>query len=268
MSIGITLGIVPGDCVAVVGAGGKTALCWMLVQRLAQDGRVVFTTTTHIRQPAPGAFDVLVLSGQESGTSEVPLSWPPDWRTACVAAGIAGDPDDTPLPESAMPVVHTKLKGLTSQQVCEMHSAFTSPQSSISSLQSPITIVVEADGARGLWLKAPAENEPVIPPCATVVCVLANLQALGRPLDGRVAHRPERIAALAGTAEGQLITPRVLADTLSHPQGGLKGIPPQARKVAVLMWPAGRPAPPEVETITRELMARGYDLAVTWERAG
>ena len=268
MPTDIALGVTSGDCVAVVGAGGKTTLCWVLVQHLAQTGRVVFTTTTHIRRPAPGVFDVVRVGGEVSGTFEVPLTSPLPWRTACVASGIVGVADDTPLPESGMPVVHTRLKGLTGQQVCDLRSAFANPQSPISSRQSPVSFVIEADGARGLWLKAPAEHEPAIPSCATAVCVVANLQVLGRPLDGRVAHRPKRIAALAGIAEGQPITPRVLVDTLTHPQGGLKGIPAQTRKVAVLMHPAGLPPPPEAESITRELMALGYDLAVTLERAG
>ncbi len=56
------LGVQPGNCVAVVGAGGKTTLCWRMVQALASRGeRAVFTTTTKIWQPAAGAFDVIRL---------------------------------------------------------------------------------------------------------------------------------------------------------------------------------------------------------------
>jgi probable selenium-dependent hydroxylase accessory protein YqeC len=46
------LGISAGACIAVVGAGGKTTLCWRLVQELASLGqRAIFTTTTKIWQP-------------------------------------------------------------------------------------------------------------------------------------------------------------------------------------------------------------------------
>jgi hypothetical protein len=44
------------------------------------------------------------------------------------------------------------------------------------------TWLVEADGARGLLVKAPGLHEPTIPPCADLVCVLASLDAVGRPL--------------------------------------------------------------------------------------
>ncbi len=101
---------------------------------------------------------------------------------------------------------------------------------SISNLQSPISFLVEADGARGRWIKAPADYEPVIPPCADVVCVVANLDAIGRPLDGRVAHRAERIAELTGASLGDAVTPELIVDLLSHPEGGFKGIPAGARR--------------------------------------
>jgi probable selenium-dependent hydroxylase accessory protein YqeC len=252
----------PSDCVAVVGAGGKTTLCWMLVQQLARHGeRALFTTTTHIRQPAPGTFDLLHIGNLAETLAALRTR---SWRTACIASEIAGDPDDTPLAESRMPALHTKLRGFTSQDICDLRASLAPQNSLISNPQSPISIIVEADGARGLWLKAPAEHEPAIPPCATVVCVVANLQALGKPLDERVAHRPERFARLAGIAEGQLVTPQVLIDTLAHPQGGLKGIPPEARKVAVLMA-GGAAAPAEAETITSSLTARGFDQVVVMD---
>ena len=247
--------ITPGDCVAVVGAGGKTTLCWRLVQELAGRGeRVVFTTTTHIRQPAPGAFDVIEVT-QESGAVEALLSHG-SWRTACIASAYAGEQDDTPVPHSTMPVVHTKLKGFSGNEICDLRAE-------ISNLQSPISFIVEADGARGQWLKAPAEHEPVIPHCANVVCVVANLQALDQPLDEHVAHRPELIAQLTGVAMGQPITWQLLIDLLTHPQGGLKGIPSRARTVAVLTRKEGDPPLREAAGIARELIVRGFDHAIT-----
>ena len=246
--------ITPGDCVAVVGAGGKTTLCWRLVQELAQRGeRAVFTTTTKIRQPSPGVFDRLVVAQGIEQVMGLGCLGPPDqWRTACVAASVEGAPDDRPVAESYMPAVHTKLSGFTGQQICELRDA-------ISNLQSPISLLVEADGARGLLLKAPAENEPVIPACATLVCVVASLEALGRPLDERTTHRPERIAALTGAQMGQPITPQLLAGLLAHPAGGLKGIPPDARKVAVLMQRAEKAPHPAAASVAHALVDRGFD---------
>lgn len=246
--------ISPGECIAVVGAGGKTMLCWMLIQALAQRGeRAIFTTTTRIRKPVTGAFDALLIGDITSTSQELFAS--STWRAACVAAGVDGEPNDTPLPNSTMPVVHTKLIGYTPDELCILHS-------SISNLQSPISIVVEADGARGLLLKAPAEYEPVIPPCATTVCVVANLEALGQPLDERVAHRPERIAALTGTKPGDIITPEMFVALLSHPQGGRKGILPGARTIAVLTHRGASPVPSAAESIRAQLVEGGFDASI------
>lgn len=238
----------PGDCVAVVGAGGKTSLCWLLARELSARGqRVVFTTTTRIRQPAPGAFDLLKVSDTLTASS--------GWRTACIASAIDGAIDDTPVAESFMPAVHTKLAGFSAEAVCRLREA-------LARLQPPVTLLVEADGARGLLLKAPAHYEPVIPPCASLVCVVAGLDALGRPLDERVAHRVERVTAITGAQAGDIITPEMLVALLSHPDGGLKGVPAGARAIAVLNQRDAHRPHPDAACIARDLTARGFDRAV------
>ncbi|MCL4506175.1 MAG: selenium cofactor biosynthesis protein YqeC [Chloroflexi bacterium] len=245
------LQLAAGECIAVVGAGGKTSLCWLLARELVGRGeRAVFTTTTRIRQPQPEAFDRIVVGGDPAALLD-----DAGWRSACIAARVDGAPDDTPLDDSLMPVVHTKLAGFSAEQVCDLYR-------SISNLQSPITFLVEADGARGLMLKAPADYEPVIPACATSVCIVANLDCLGRPLDGRVAHRPERIAALTGAQMGEPITPELVVSLLAHPQGGLKGIPAGARRIAVLMQRDAQVAHPDAAVVVDGLVARGYERAI------
>jgi molybdenum cofactor cytidylyltransferase len=255
--------ISPGECVAVVGAGGKTTLCWMLVQALAKRGEhAIFTTTTHIRQPAPGAFDALLVGDINAATQGLAKT---SWRTACIAAGIDGEPDDTPLSNSSMPAVHTKLTGYTATEINTFHTSISN-LAQYSGHQSQISFVIEADGARGLLLKAPAEYEPVIPACATMVCVVASLEALGQPLDERVAHRPERIAALTGTRLGDLITPEMIVALLSHPQGGRKSIPPVAHTIAVLTHRSTSPIPIAVESIRAQLVGREYNACIILDR--
>ena len=250
------LSISPGECVAAVGAGGKTALCWRLAQELAwRSHRVVFTTTTRIRRPAPGAFDRVDVEQNLGAVSQSLAENSSAWLTACVAAAIDGEPDETPMPDSTMPVVHTKLSGFAADEVCRL-------QRSISNPQSPISFLVEADGARGRWIKAPADYEPVIPPCADVVCVVANLDAIGRPLDGRVAHRAERIASLTGASLGSAITPELIVDLLSHPGGGFRGIPVGARRLAVLTQSDADELHPDSMAVARGVIERGYAVAV------
>jgi molybdenum cofactor cytidylyltransferase len=95
-------------------------------------------------------------------------------------------------------------------------------------------VLVEADGARGRSIKAPAEHEPVIPPAATHVLAVVGIDALGEPLDEAIAHRPERIAQLLRLALGTPLGPRHIADLLAHPLGGRKGAPAAARFLPVI----------------------------------
>ena len=95
-------------------------------------------------------------------------------------------------------------------------------------------LFVEADGARQRPLKAPAAYEPPIPPDSNVVVVVAGLSGLGRPIDEQHVHRPERFAALAGCPIGTAVTADLLARVLVHPDGGLKNVPGDARRLVLL----------------------------------
>ncbi len=95
-------------------------------------------------------------------------------------------------------------------------------------------VIVEADGSRRLPFKAPAPHEPVIPTSATIVVPLAGLDVLGQPLDADHVHRPQLVAELTGAALGDPVTPAMIAAVLAHPQGGARGVPPNARLIPFL----------------------------------
>jgi probable selenium-dependent hydroxylase accessory protein YqeC len=84
--------------------------------------------------------------------------------------------------------------------------------------------LVKADGARMRWLKAPKEGEPVLPAGCTTVIPVLSARALGEPLSPRTAHRPERVAAVAGVHEGDIVTPAHLARLLIADAGLLQGV--------------------------------------------
>lgn len=97
-----------------------------------------------------------------------------------------------------------------------------------------LPMLIEADGSRRRPLKAPAAHEPVIPPWTRQVTVVAGLSALGKPLNAEWVHRPEVFSSLSGAPLDAPITPEGLTRLLLHPQGGLKGIPQNARRLALL----------------------------------
>ena len=250
MTLTQALWIEPGACVAIVGAGGKTSLCWRLVQEIAARGqRAIFTTTTKIWQPTVGTFDLLRISPlpfwEELGMGS--------WHTACIASAIDGLSDPRPINGTFMPTVQTKLLGFTSGEICAL----------VSTVECQSTIIVECDGARGLRIKAPSDPEPVIPACVDVVCVLANLDAIGRPLDDRIAHHVDRVARLTHTQPGTMISSDLIAALLTDAEGGMKGIPSGAHKLAVLTQQGEAEIHPSAHSLMAELVQRGFDRAVT-----
>jgi len=91
-------------------------------------------------------------------------------------------------------------------------------------------LLVEADGAQRRPIKAPAAHEPVIPDATTLVVIVVGAAALGQPI-GEVAHRPELVAALGGARLGDPVTPELVAAVAGHEDGGMRGVPHNARVV-------------------------------------
>lgn len=92
---------------------------------------------------------------------------------------------------------------------------------------------VKADGARMRLVKAPAEDEPALPPSATTVIPILSARALGQPLAASVAHRVEQVARVAQLREGDVLEPVHLGRLLGRPEGLLKGT--EGRRVVPLI---------------------------------
>lgn len=228
--------------IALVGAGGKTSLAWRITrQMLARGARVVFTTTTHCLMPAEGAFNLNVIAPQMDQAIDA-LSRQ-SWRSAFAAAAILGPFEG----ERAgwMPTQPRKARGFPPADMAAL-------------LALDARLVVEADGAQGRWIKAPADHEPAIPPGADVVICVAGIDAIGQALDDQIAHRPERIAALTGVTVGQTLDEGAVARLLTSAEGGRKAIPSGARVMAALtrIHSARRPG------LEAALLRGGFDAVV------
>jgi molybdenum cofactor cytidylyltransferase len=95
--------------------------------------------------------------------------------------------------------------------------------------QTAAPLLIEADGARGRSLKAPAEHEPVVPDFTNTVVPMAGLDVLGLPISSPGVHRPERVAELLGLEPSYAIGPSEIARLLGSAAGGLKGVPSGAQ---------------------------------------
>ena len=80
-------------------------------------------------------------------------------------------------------------------------------------------IAVEADGARGLLIKASDIHEPVVPASTACTIGVLSLDAIGLPLSPAIAHRLEIVMAILGKQPGELIYEHDLAKLALHEQG-------------------------------------------------
>ena len=89
-----------------------------------------------------------------------------------------------------------------------------SPEQSIGELASMADyVLVEADGSRGLPVKAHLSHEPAIPEAAALTVVLTGASGFGRPIREAV-HRWERFCQLTGASPEEPVTAEGLAALL------------------------------------------------------
>lgn len=171
VTLAAALGVRPG-VTSVIGSGGKTSLLAALARELS--GTVVLTTTTHIL-PFEG---MPLLVSPTAADVRAALS---ESRVICV-----GSRD-------------------------EKNGKLVAPSLGIDALASLADyVIVEADGARRLPLKAHAPWEPVIPACSNRTILVFGASGLGNPVREKV-HRPELFCELAGCAPDDLATPELVA---------------------------------------------------------
>jgi molybdenum cofactor cytidylyltransferase len=193
--------------VAFVGAGGKTAALF----RLATENpapTTILTTTTHIAVPQAGRADAHFIVGTPG---EV------DRALAVAPQGV--------LLFTGPVIGEGKLAGLEGPALDRLHQV---------ARERGWLLLIEADGSRKRPLKAPATHEPALPAWIEMVVVVVGLSGLGQPLEAAWVHRPERFAALSRLAQGGPVTLEGLQHVLLSPEGGLKEIPPAARRVLML----------------------------------
>jgi probable selenium-dependent hydroxylase accessory protein YqeC len=89
--------------------------------------------------------------------------------------------------------------------------------------------LIEADGAAGRPVKAPASHEPVIPLSTTNLVGVIGIDALGLSLQEENVFRSEIFSRLTGLKLGEKIEIEALTLLICHPEGLFKGAPPGCR---------------------------------------
>ena len=213
MKLTRALRVADRDVIAIAGGGGKTSLLYRLADELAEPGhgRVLILTTAKMLLPSEGRADGLFIHRDFDVIAERLEATLPYLRRIAITPDI-----------------------LEAVEGWKMESAPLDWPGRFARLNRVANVIVEADGARRLPFKAPADYEPPIPLDTNLVIYVVGLDALGQPLDDEHVHRAARVAALTGQPLGSPVTLDTLATVLTHPQGARQMVPEGARLVALL----------------------------------
>ena len=148
-----------------------------MAEELSRDARVVVATSTKM--------------------------YVPDWCPVVLSAS----PDDVRAALSEAPIVCAGSIHPPTGKLAEPRVAFAD----LVCLAD--YVLVEADGAKKLPLKAHAEYEPVVPACAGRTVCVVGVDGIGLPVS-QVCHRPQRFAQLAGVSVGDAVAPEAVAAVL------------------------------------------------------
>ena len=215
---------------AAVGAGGKTSALFTLADELKT--QVVLTTTTHFHKNQLSFADVHFVV---SGTDSPKIVLPEQFCKIMVTGHVENE----------------RASGLDTGEISKLHKKCL----------GKYPLLIEADGSRHHPLKAPAEYEPAIPDFVDTVLVVAGLDGVGKPLTEVNVHRSHIFSQLTKLPLNEKITKDAVIFYLTHPAGGLKGIPPGAKRIALLTKAGKYPIKLSDSSIIQLLSC--YDAIVT-----
>lgn len=173
--------------VSLIGGGGKTTLLYEMAGFGVRNGqKVLVTTSTHIYRPPKEWYDRSLEEVRRKFSA----------GRAAIIGSICRNPEKLSMPEK------------------ELFEAVRA--------EADLTLI-EADGAKHLPCKAPAEHEPALPACSDLVVGVTGLSALGQPLE-TCCFRTERAAELLGCTMEHHITEEDLVRLIASEQGQQKNL--------------------------------------------
>ncbi len=200
--------LLQSQTIAFTGGGGKSSTMYRLASELAEkQQRVLVTTTTMIFHPEikKRPYDIFF-----TGSADTLLKQKsPDKGTITVAGTeIIAD--------------GKKIKGFSPVELnfIQKSGAFD-------------TILVEADGARGKPIKAPAEYEPVIPLDTDIVAGVIGMDCIGTKINKENVHRPEIFTEITNSSLDDVIGTQIVKRLINSPAGIFKNTSPGSRKIVI-----------------------------------
>ena len=222
--------------ISLVGGGGKTTIMYELAEYFAKQGRkVVVLTTTHIWLPREkdGTDSV----AQEYATTQEELEFL--WQQGLY--GIIGS-----------------LEPCTGKLVTPAQEPLEA------ALQACDIALIEADGAKQMPCKLPAEHEPVLLESSDIVIAVAGLDALGKSLE-EGCFRWQLGRELFASSCNLLLDAAKLAQILLSEQGSRKSVGTRAYYIALNKCDVVEHA--QAEGLRELLVAQGMARDRIWLRS-
>ena len=192
--------------ISITGGGGKTSLMLALGRHFAKSGLTLITTTTRIFPPEEdGSFVSMTVS--PSALIKRMAEYGASPRLIVAAREKAGE----------------KLSGYSPQEI-----------TSFIGEQGPAKIIIEADGSRGLSLKAYEEWEPPITTSTDCQIIVLGADVFIEPLSFANTFRLDKLQERFPLPSGRALSLESCAAILSDRHGYLKNSPEKARRVLLI----------------------------------
>ncbi|MBW6408731.1 selenium cofactor biosynthesis protein YqeC [Clostridium weizhouense] len=183
--------------ISFVGGGGKTSLIYQLGDELSKLGKkVIITTTTHMLMPESN----VVVTGKKDDITKFL------YNENMVTVGLLCDEKKSNVRDIEL----KKIKGL-------------SKETAESLIELADFVLVEADGAKRLPLKMPAEHEPVILEGSNLVVGVCGIDSVGKSIN-EICHRPNLVSKFLNTDEQHIINECDIAQIVLSEKGQKKDV--------------------------------------------
>ena len=213
MLISEALGLKEKAFISLVGAGGKSTLFNRLGDELAlKNKRMILTTTTKMfaRQLAPFIKKGRLIEGHDEEIIQERIKKYFSLKNKAARLAV--------IEEKIEDNGEEKISGLPPDWLDKWWEDRMADY-----------FLVEADGAAGRPVKAPASHEPVIPLSTTDLIGVIGIDGLGLSLQEENVFRSQIFSRLTGLSLGEKVGIEALSLLICHPEGLFKGAPPGCR---------------------------------------
>ena len=186
-------------CLSLVGAGGKTSLMYALAKNLVHRGKTVICTTSTKIYPPDKKQPSKVFLFEDNFPDLERLAVEIKKAKSCVI-GRQIDP------------MTGKIIGISNELIRVLVGLADH-------------IIIEADGAAGRPIKAPASYEPVVPDFTDLAVPVIGLDAVFAEVNEKNVFRLENFLKVTGLKPGEKIGPQDIGMLFEHKDGGLRNIP-------------------------------------------